>query len=395
MSASPFGHHGFALLALLMVSTIALLERFVQVVAPKLGVPIPVGLLILILVYLVYLGLVRRWFASCWIRAEGLPATALFLTGWLFLAMVFAWVYPLADSGRLGFYSDREEAIDVAVKALWNGQFPYACHAKPGVHGGCPETGNPIGPMPGAFLFSAPVVFLFGSAGWLSLLSLWVAYWGLSAYWQCSGKSFVQLAALLAAAPVLWAEILTGGDHLANTILVCVPLILLIQQPDRKYAKGLAIGLGCALSWRGLFWLLAVPVTIYFVRRHRWRELLVLGGYALAGFAFVTLPFLLWQPEGFSPWQAQQRYHLYERILPHASQIIPGLIAALGIYLGWRATSQAALFLACGWVLMLPILAGAVFNSLELGRPTLLFYGWYSIACLLFFSIPVFQNRPG
>jgi hypothetical protein len=129
-------------------------------------------------------------------------------------------------------------------------------------------------------------------------------------------------------------------------------------------------------------------------RRHCWSELLVLGAYALAGFAFVTLPFLLWQPEGFSPWQVQQRYLLYEHILPHARQIIPALIAMLGIYLGWRATDQADLFLACGWVLMLPILAGALLNSLSLGRPTLLFYGWYSMVCMLFFSLPAFQNRP-
>lgn len=388
----------FAFLSFLSVSTIALLERVLQVVTARLELSLQAALpilAVLYLVYLAYLASARRRIVSWWARADGLPATALFLVGWLFLATVFVWVYPLADSGSLGFHSDREEAIDVAVKALWDGQFPYTCRARSGVHDGCPETGNPIGPMPGALLFSTPVVFLFGSAGWLSLLSLWVAYIGLAAYWQSAGKSLVHLVGLLVVAPVLGAEMLTGGDHLANTILVSVPLILLIQEPDRKYAKGLALVLGCALSWRGLFWLLAVPVASHFVRRRRWRDLLVLGGYALVGFAFVTLPVLLWQPQDFSPWQVQQRYHLYEHILPHAGSIIPALIAALGGYLGWRATNQTALFLACGWVLMLPVLAGAVFNSVVLGRPTLLFYGWYSMVCVLFFSIPAFRNRSG
>ena len=114
-----------------------------------------------------------------------------------------------------------------------------------------------------------------------------------------------------------------------------------------------------------------------------WRDLLL-----------STLPLLLWHPEGFSPWQVQQRYNLYTHILPHAGMIITAWTIALGICLGWRAGTRESLFLACGSVLLLPILAGATFNSLQLGRPTLLFYGWYSIASMLFLSLPAFPIRP-
>lgn len=70
----------------------------------------------------------------------------------------------------------------------------------------------------------------------------------MAAYWRNPGPSLVFLTTLLATAPALLAEILTGGDHPANTLLVCVPLILLVQDPRRRYAPGLALLLGRALS---------------------------------------------------------------------------------------------------------------------------------------------------
>lgn len=101
-----------------------------------------------------------------------------------------------------------------------------------------------------------------------------------------------------------------------------------------------------------------------------------------AASGLVTLPLLLWHPEAFSPWQVQRRYDLYADLSPHAGLDIPAATLALGAYLGWRAATAESLLFARGWVLMLPVLASAAVHSLDLDRPTLLFFVWHGIFAL-------------
>ncbi|MBK1618549.1 hypothetical protein CKO42_08880 [Lamprobacter modestohalophilus] len=381
------------LLVVLLVSSMALFERLAEVVCPLLEIPTTAGIWLLFLAYLGYLmaltHLLRRWAP----RTRKWPAKTVFLGLWLSLTLIFLAVYPLADSGVLGFESDREEALDVGVKALWNGTFPYQCRAVSGIHEGCPQSGNPIAPMPGGLILAAPVVLILGSAAALSLLSLWVLFLGLGVYWGSNRRSLLHVMFLLAAAPVLLAEVLTGGDHLANTVLVCIPLLLLTQNAARPHAKALALLFGCALAWRGLFWLVSVPILSYCIHTRQWQPLALIGGYALAGFAAVMLPFALWDPTGFAPWSVQQRFQLYEHILPHAALAVPACVVALGACFGWLAKDQDGLLNACGWTLLLPVIAGAVLQSITVGQPTVLFYGWYSLTSIILFSATAFRGR--
>lgn len=108
----------------------------------------------------------------------------------------------------------------------------------------------------------------------------------------------------------------------------------------------------------------------------------------LAAFLCVTLPFALWDFANFAPWHIQQRFDRYAYILPHAGILVPLVLVLLGSYWGWRAPDPESLFRKCGWVLLLTVLAAALFNSLELLRPTLLFYGWYALAAVIFLSVP-------
>ena len=199
---------------------------------------------------------------------------------------------------------------------------------------------------------------------------------------------------LLAAAPVLLADVLTGGDHLANTVLVCVPLLLLTQDAARPHARMLALLLGCALAWRGLFWLVSIPILFYGIRTRQWPALASIGGYALAGFLLVMLPFALWNPAEFAPWSVQLRYQLYEHIVPHATLVIPAAVVVLGACFGWLAKDQQGLIVACGWTLLLPVVAGAALQSLAAGQPTALFYGWYSLTSIILFSSVACRTDP-
>lgn len=382
------------LLAVLLVSSMALFERLAEVVCPLLEIPTTAGIWLLFLTYLGYLMALTHLLYHWGPTVSQWPAKTVFLGVWLSLALLFLAIYPLADSGVLGFESDREEALNIGAKALWSGVFPYHCSAVSGTHEGCPDSGNPIAPMPGGLILASPIVLMFGSAASMSLLSLWALFFGLSAYWRDTSRSLVHVLFLIAAAPVLSAEILTGGDHLANTVLVCIPLLLLIQNPTRPYAKVLALLLGCALAWRRLFWLIAVPIVFYGLRTRQWQALASIGGYALSGFVIVMLPFALWDPAGFAPWSVQQRYQLYEHILPHAALVIPACIIALGACFGWLSRDQNGLLTACGWTLLIPVIAGAVLQSITVGQPTVLFNGWYSLTSIVLFSVPAFHILP-
>ncbi|MCF7991159.1 MAG: hypothetical protein K9M02_12015 [Thiohalocapsa sp.] len=384
-------------IAALLVSTAAMLERFAEVVAPYVGIPAGPAAAVLVAAYAGYLIVVFRLLGGLLEGASNRVACGLLLAFALALTGAFLFLYPLADSGVLGFQSDRDEAIDIAVKALWSGTFPYDCRAVPGVHSGCPQTGNPIAPMPGALIIAAPVLLLLGSAAWLSLLSIGFAYVGLRRLWGDGARAARFIVMLLACAPVIAAEILTGGDHFANAVLVSLPLLLLIQNPRRRYARALAFFFGVALSWRALFWLAIVPVAVNLLRQRRARELLELGVFAALGFGVVTVPFLLWDFSGFSPWTVQQRYDLYSHLVPGASIVIPAGLLALGVYLGWRAANLRQLAIACGWMLFLPILIAVALSAYDLGRPTAIFYGWYALTSLLVFGVAAdgFSPRGG
>src|SRR5690348_5285103 len=67
------------------------------------------------------------------------------LAGATFLALVviFAIVYPIANSGVVGGGTDRDEALNIAVQELLSGRYPYY-----------PKTylQAPISPLPGSIL---------------------------------------------------------------------------------------------------------------------------------------------------------------------------------------------------------------------------------------------------
>ncbi len=90
MVASPFSRHGFMFFLFLAISTIAVLERFAQVAAPKLGLLEYNLLLTLVVTYLVYLSIARHVLVRLWGCANTLPAAALFLVGWAVLTIIFA-----------------------------------------------------------------------------------------------------------------------------------------------------------------------------------------------------------------------------------------------------------------------------------------------------------------
>ena len=78
------------------------------------------------------------------------------------LALAFVAMFPIARSGLLGPGSDRADALDVALRALFAGRPPYQTHT---------FLGNSPTPLPGALILAAP----FHLAGTSALQNL---LWG-------------------------------------------------------------------------------------------------------------------------------------------------------------------------------------------------------------------------
>jgi hypothetical protein len=360
-----------------------MIERFLEVILPYLSA-VPLGGIVPIIqgLYLLALWFGARYYIDVICRISPGKIDAIFFLLLTAIILAFILVYPLADSGQLGFSSDRDEAIDIAVKQVLTGNYPYLCKAVSGIHDGCPNLGNPIAPLPGALLLASPFVMLGGSA----LQNIfWIAIFYIVLKRQLDDRRLpaVYLSAVLLFSPVLIAEILTGGDHLANSLAVTVAILLALGAVTVRGWVLSGILLGIALSWRAHFLLVAIPLMVYHLRFGKLRKFLYVGMAAVVGFVLITFPFWIINPAGFAPIHIQQRFNDFRHLLPHGDVVGIIFSALVGIGLGLWAKNREELLIACGATVIVPILLAVILHSFALGYLTFMFYGWYAITGLM------------
>lgn len=369
-----------------------MIERLLSVVAKQMQVNIPWTVLISILgLFLLVLYVVGPWLITFLSRQKH-------VVGWFFLLWTltlgaFYIVYPIHDSGRLGFVSDRDEAMDVGVKQLFEGKYPYDCKAVSGIHEGCPRKGNLITPLPGGMLLAAPFVALTGFSAPQNFLWLVVFFLATGSWLRSRKISAAYLFTMMLLAPVVAAEIASGGDLLANSLAVSATLILSLGSKNSRTQVLWALLFGVALAWRANFLLLAVPLFVYHVRNGAWGPMWRIGIAATSTFLLVTLPVYLANPAGFSPLQVQQKLQLFEHILPHANIVTIAASVAVGILTAWSAKSREQLLTACAITILMPILFTVVLNSIEVGHPTLNYFGWYALSATWLGTLAAFKLK--
>lgn len=259
------------------------------------------------------------------------PPRALPAAGWLAAATVlgvvlmFAVIYPIADSGVVGG-SDRDDALNAGAAALLDGRYPY---------GELTYLDNPISPLPGALFLAIPFV-LMGNAAYQSFFWLPVFMW-VTGRAMGSLLSGVLLSwAILILSPANMIGIVTGDDLLTNSIQIFVFTILLIHEATRRRlapAVLLAVLLGVAMSSRPNYVLL-LPLLFAHLRQHAGLGAAVwIGGIVAAAAAVVTVPFYLHAPEAFSPLHIAGTF---SSPIPHSDIIVPILAGLLAVALGRR-----------------------------------------------------------
>jgi hypothetical protein len=246
------------------------------------------------------------------------------------LAVAFALVYPHANahataSGALSG-SDRDEDADVAVRALLHGRYPYDTTT---------YLGNHPSHMPGSLLLALPFAAVWTSA-LQNLFWLPVFFLGLSALFRDARVALAAIWLLVFTSPGFLREFLTGGDLIAAAIYVLLPSLALLRLAGRTRLPlelGLAAFLGVALSSRENNMLVLPLVAAALWRIAGARVAARVTGTAALAFLVVTLPFVAYDPAGFTPLHVKNKLVPYRNLLPHAEYVVPALTVFLALAL--------------------------------------------------------------
>lgn len=282
----------------------------------------------------------------------------------LVLAAIFLALYPLANSGVLGGGSDGDDALNVAVTALLDGEYPYY-----------PRTylNNPISPLPGSLLLAIPFV-LFGSSAYQNLVWLVLFIVSMGVYLNSASRSLLLLWALVVLSPALLHALAIGSDYVANSLFVLLFAWWLIGWASRPRRSGLvtlllAVLLGIGLASRANFVLILPLIFSSLGRRIGWRPAgLVLAG-TVAALAATILPFLLYDPAGFTPLRTYGELGRFDVLVPWAGVIISLLAGLTGVALAFQDNARTSIFFRnCTIVLAIPVVCGTVLASIQFGR---------------------------
>lgn len=316
------------------------------------------------------LWLLKRLRAADRIAERITDRQARWLTGviLLFVLIAFITLYPVAHSAIYGAGSDSADSLNVAVREMLHGRYPYYART---------YLGNPVHEMPGMLLLATPFVLL-GSSAWMNLFWLAVFFFVCRDELGDARQALLLFVVMLMFCPVAMQQLVTGGNQLANGLFTMV-LLWWMARRDLPMA---AVLFGLALSSRANF-LLLVPLVFCHLLRAYGRQRAVRDlAIALATLTVVTLPFYLYDPKNFTPLGAANRLTRFDYMLPHlgAAIAVAGLVLTI-----WLAARGGSLLANCAFVQGFFVIVGAV-----LSRD--LFYASYGVF-FLFFGLPAFWKQ--
>jgi hypothetical protein len=300
-------------------------------------------------------------------------AIGLAVVGWLVLLLAFIIVYPIANAGVVGGGTDRDEALNIAVWELLAGRYPYY-----------PRTylDAPISPLPGSILLATPFVLL-GNSAYQNLFWIAAFYLLIVRHFSDHRIALFMLGTMLALSPLFWQEFLTGGDLLANSLFICIFILLFVQEHlylsinSVKKKIFIAILLGVGLSSRLNYLFLLFPVCSLLWQIYGLRHMLKYVAIICATFAIITLPFYIYDPVSFSPLHTLRKVDQFGTYLPLAGPLIVALSGLIALLFAVRPLrdNPTAFMLACALPQAIPIVAGLVFYAAR-GRLDYTFPGY-------------------
>lgn len=313
------------------------------------------------------------------------------LFGFFLLLSFFSYLYffPMINAGLFGYSSDRDEALNIAARAIMNFDYPY--HFKTIVSGPAHAAGldgNPISPFPGAIILALPFVIL-GDGSLQNFFWIFVLYFFLT---NKTGNALLSLFAVsvILFIPVDYYELISGGDLLANSVLIMLSYFYIFSINWGSLRSVIYLGLltGLIFSSRLHFSLIAPIFFVAALSRGGIKMSLFYVFSTVISFACVTLPFIIYDFNGFSPLHAYRKIGKFDSVVPAFGIIVPlfSLLISIvfSIYIYRRSVTMVKSLLYISIVISLPILIPMFCSIFYLRQAGLPEYSWYGISWLPF-----------
>ncbi|QQS32833.1 MAG: hypothetical protein IPM50_14450 [Acidobacteriota bacterium] len=282
------------------------------------------------------------------------------------VSVAAAYGYQLANSGRFGPGSDIDDAMIIGANEILAGRFPYYQRT---------YLGGMLSPFPGTMFLAIPWVIAgiieFQNIFWLTALFL-AAGLALRSYVPALGI----VLTLLVFSPTVYQVILTGSDHLANTIYVLIAMWMVItsvKNGTTRRAAAWAVFLGIAMASRSNFLFLYPLIFSAIAQISGVKRALILCGISAVVFAALVVPFWLYDPAAFTPFIIQaEKVKMTESVLPFAGVIIPLVVAAISLALAFRKFSadHFELFAFSAVVQAVALLIPSLLFAVSIGEPS-------------------------
>ncbi len=357
----------------------------------------PAGLVAFFIFGTVFLLLGYRFLLPAFLnRVTERTALVLTVLTFAFLTVITAVGYQIANSGRLGGGSDIDDALIIGAGELLSGNYPYYKQT---------YLGGWLTPLPGAIILAVPFVLLdllpYQNIFWLGVLFL-VARRQLGSI----ALTLAMLWTILLIAPSFYQSLLTGSDHIANTIYVLIGMWFMITElsdheaPVWKRALP-AIFLGIGLSSRSNFLFITPILFALLTQLAGWKIAAKYCALTAVTFLLVTVPFWIYDPAGFSPLFVQaSKVSMFEDVLPYAKYLVPfsAMLLALVLSLRDMKNELSVFFTSAAIVQLYIILVTSVLYALTIGKFTLFLstvgYGLFAFFFAMFGGWVALKRRP-
>ncbi|HEY3928598.1 MAG TPA: hypothetical protein VGL89_09500 [Candidatus Koribacter sp.] len=290
---------------------------------------------------------------------------------WALVVALYFILYPIALRHPVDGGSDGEDALRVADSALLQGRFPY--YRETYLH-------NPITPLPGALLLSLP----FGHRPSLQN-PLWLTViLGFLLVWLRTRKStLLFLLIFVLFDPGVLDDLVVGGDYFINALYIAAAVWLLgTTSPPWKYIA--AALLGVAICSR-VTYAVVPPVVFLALWQQNKRSAIICTTIIVAVAAALVLPFLLYDPQHFSPLRVADKIPY-----PAASTVLPCLALAIAFSSAFVRLTLARVYAfigaALGAMLIPATLLDAIYDKLH-DTNSAMDTAYYSIAATVFLGL--------
>jgi hypothetical protein len=257
---------------------------------------------------------------------------------------------------RVRIAMDRDSALLTWLASFARGEFPYT-HPT--------ELGNPISAFPLVPALAFPFAALgnigyFEIAGYVVLAGL---LWG-----RYRGRLFAQAFSILAlsTAPLVYLEVLTRSELIANAALLML-LLVFVEQHEQSLGKPrtmamVGFGLGCLMSTRLGFFPAFGVLCLYLLRRLPLASFAMVLGIAVATCAVIVVPFFVWNPTIFATYAPLGVNIGKLQVSPLAGTLWPAATVLTALVAGLLARRAADVFPGVAAV-MLVVTLGTYLSS--------------------------------